>query len=118
MLRDFFPDARNIVEFSKGKEFKFVKGEIFKLELYSPPPKPPEPTHNELDFVILKLPQRSTLSDSKLDKALEQVAWDDEEDEGGHQRIFRSTTGECVVVKFDLKKSKLLAFCFNCKFTS
>ena len=99
-----FQDAINIVENNKAKELKFIRGMCLKLELYSPPPEPPEPTPNELDFVIFKLPLRSALSDSKLDDALDQVAWDDSTD-GRYQRIFRSPTGECVVVRFDSKKS-------------
>ena len=89
-----FQDACNIVEFNKGKEVKFIRGELLKLELYSPPPEPPEPTPSELDFVISKLPVRSALSDSKLDEALDQVAWDDKI-ECRYLRIFRSPAGEC-----------------------
>ena len=100
----FFQDASNIVENNKAKEVKFIRGISLKLELYSPPPEPPEPTPNELDFIISQLPLRSALSDLKLDDALDQVAWVESTD-GRYQRIFRSPTGECVVVRFDSKKS-------------
>ena len=99
------------MENNKAKEVKFIRGICLKLELYSPPPEPPDPTPNELDFVISKLPLRGALSDSKLDDALDQAACD-ESTECRYQRIFRSPTGDCVVVRFDSKKS-MCQICFS-----
>lgn len=97
--------ASSIVEFaSQSNGIEFIKGIYLQLELYAPPPEPPAPQASGFDFVIRKVPLRSVVPDAKLADVLVQAAIIESSQ---CRQIFRSASGECVVVRFDTEQTSV-----------